>query len=591
MVILVLFSILSGIVTVLSPCILPVLPIILSSSTASGKARPFGVIAGLIISFSVFTLAISRIVSLLGLSATVLRLAAVILIGLLGLGMVIPAFNGWIENRLSFLPGLASRGPNRATGTGFWPGFLTGTGLGLIWAPCAGPILAAVTTLAATQTVTFGAVVVVIAYALGAGIPLLAISYGGRALANRIPVLTRNLQRVQQGFGVAMILTAVLIGFGADTMVTTWVTNLVPASWTVSLNSFETSPAVSQALGQLKPTPGQPAMGGSAAGTTDTPATPSTAAMDLPNLGPAPELVGINHWINSEPLTLKALRGKVVLIDFWTYSCINCIRTLPYVTDWYNKYKDQGLVVIGVHSPEFAFEHETPNVEAAAKQIKIVYPIAQDNDFATWQAYNNQYWPAEYFIDAKGNLRHTHFGEGNYAESEKILQALLAEAGKPVQADLTQGTTVEFSQQQTPETYVGLARQGHFASPEPDMPMQSLPYTLPSELPLHAFAVTGHWDFQSEFAQETEAGDQLVLHFYAKDVYLVMSSDQPVTAKVSLAQGDTLNHSEDLNARGQITVGAARLYHLVKLDRSGEGMVTLQFDQPGVRAYAFTFGG
>ncbi len=585
MVILILFSVLSGLVTVLSPCILPVLPIVLSSSAASGKARPIGVIAGLIISFSIFTLAASWLVGLLGLSANVLRLVAVGILALLGLGMIVPALNAWLEKAFALLPGLVRT--SRVGGSGFGPGFLTGAGLGVVWAPCAGPILAAVTTLAATQRLSFGAALVVIAYATGAGIPLLAIAYGGRALIQRVPVLTRNLQRVQQAFGVAMLLTALLIAFSADTLVTTWLTNSVPASWTASLNSFETSAAVSQGLSQLT-SGGQP---------TPTPApaaipnTGQAAAMDLPNAGPAPEFTGISHWINSQPLTLKDLRGKVVLIDFWTYSCINCLRTLPYLTDWYNKYKDAGLVVIGVHSPEFAFEHDTANVEAAVKQYKIAYPVAQDNDFATWQAYNNEYWPAEYFIDAQGNLRHAHFGEGNYDESEKVIQALLAQAGHSVQAPLTQGPAVPFSDQETPETYLGLDRQERFASPQAGIPAPLSTYTFPTELPLHNFGVSGSWNFLPEYAQTTEAGAKLELHFYAKDVYLVMTSDQAASVTVTLVSPKAPNQSEDVNPQSQLTVQASRLYHLVSLDNSAEGTLILQFNSPGVRAYAFTFGG
>jgi thiol-disulfide isomerase/thioredoxin len=329
---------------------------------------------------------------------------------------------------------------------------------------------------------------------------------------------------------------------------------------------------------------------------TPTPAPEATAnsgkvaAMDLPSYGPAPELVGITHWINSQPLTLKDLRGKVVLIDFWTYSCINCLRTLPYVTSWYNKYKDDGLVVIGVHSPEFAFEHDTANVEAAVKQDKIAYPVAQDNNFATWQAFHNEYWPAEYFIDAQGNIRHTHFGEGNYDESEQVIQTLLAEAGHTVQTSLTQGPTVQFSARETPETYIGTARQSRFASPEGDNSGQGL-YTFPAKLPLHGFAVSGLWDFESEFAQTATAGDELEIHFFAQDVYLVMTSDQPATVKVSLASPNAPNHSEDVDSLGQVTVQASRLYHLVGLGNTAEGMLTLHFDSPGVRVYAFTFGG
>jgi cytochrome c biogenesis protein CcdA/thiol-disulfide isomerase/thioredoxin len=426
MVILIMFSVLSGLVTVLSPCILPVLPIVLSSSIEKGKAHPLGVITGLIFSFSFFTLAISQMVSLLGLSANLLRLLAVMVIAVLGLGMLLPSLNNIFAKVLGQIPGLLPQTTTQPSG--FGGGLITGVCLGLVWAPCAGPILAAVTTLAATRSVSSGAVLVVLAYAVGAGVPLLAVAYGGRAVYKKAGIVTRNPLRVQQSFGVVMLLTAGLMAFNADTLVTAWITNLVPADWTNQLNAFETSPQVNQQLVKLNQ-PSRPAQ----ALSIPTPGiTTMPEAINLPNLGPAPDLIGIDHWLNSTPLNMQDLRGKVVLVDFWTFDCINCIHTLPYVTAWYNKYKDNGFVVIGVHTPEFAFEHETPNVQQAIAQYQIKYPVAQDNEYATWQAYNNEYWPAEYFIDAQGNLRHTHFGEGSYDESEKIIQQLLAEAGHPV---------------------------------------------------------------------------------------------------------------------------------------------------------------
>ncbi|MDR3574098.1 MAG: cytochrome c biogenesis protein DipZ [Anaerolineaceae bacterium] len=424
MVILILFSILSGLVTVLSPCILPVLPIVLSSSIEKGKARPLGLITGLIVSFSLFTLAFAQIVSLSGLSANVLRFIAVAVIAVLGLSMLLPALNGLFQKLFGLIPGLLPQ--SLPQGEGFGGGLITGACLGLLWAPCAGPILAAVTTLAATQAVNFGAVLVVLAYAVGAGVPLLAIAYGGRALFNKAARLTRNPHRIQQSFGLVMLLTAGLMAFNADTLVTAWVTSLEPAAWTNHLDAFESSPLVGQQLAKID----QPLKSIQIPEATPThviPAIPET--INLPNLGPAPDFTGIYHWLNSSPLTLQDLRGKVVLVDFWTFDCINCIHTLPYVTAWYNKYKDKGFVVIGVHTPEFAVERDTANVAQAIAQYQIKYPVAQDNDYVTWKAYNNQYWPAEYFIDAKGNLRHTFYGEGDYAKSEMIIQQLLAEAG------------------------------------------------------------------------------------------------------------------------------------------------------------------
>ena len=279
-----------------------------------------------------------------------------------------------------------------------------------------------------------------------------------------------------------------------------------------------------------------------------------------------------------------------MLIDFWTYSCINCLRTLPYVTAWYEKYKDQGLVVVGVHSPEFAFEKETANVEQAVQRYHITYPVAQDNAFSTWQAYQNRYWPAEYFIDAEGHLRHTHFGEGSYDESERVIQQLLDEAGAHVQDAVAQAAPPPVSQMQTPETYLGGASQDSFSSPQPAWPGMSRSYTLPEDLPLDHWALTGLWHFEASYAEAGQPRDTLRLHFRAKDVYLVMTSDQPVQATVSLVSPQQANHSEDLDAQGRLTVSASRLYHLVSLESLQEGTLDLHFDQPGVRVYAFTFG-
>jgi cytochrome c biogenesis protein CcdA/thiol-disulfide isomerase/thioredoxin len=576
MIILILFSLLSGLVTVLSPCILPVLPIVLSSTLTGGKRRPLGVVSGLIISFSIFTLAISQIVSLLGISANVLRILAVVIIGILGLGLILPGLNELIEKLFSRLPGLVKQGEQQ--GSGFGSGFITGASLGLIWAPCAGPILAAVTTLAATQAVSFGSVVVVISYAIGAGIPLLAIAYGGRNLMQRVPFLVNNARKVQQTFGVIMIVTALLIAFNVDTMVTAWVTDMVPESWTTKLNQFESNPALSKQLNNLNSDSGQ--NGGT---TFDT-------GGSLQDLGPAPELTGITNWINSEPLTLASLKGKVVLIDFWTYSCVNCVRTFPFLKAWYSKYKDQGLVIIGVHTPEFAFEHDPSNVEQAVKRFGIEYPVAQDNNYGTWRAYNNHYWPAEFLIGPNGHIRYTHFGEGHYDVTEMAIQTLLAEAGHPVDEALSNMSTAQFSQNQTPETYVGTSRQQNFSSPENIAAGKAATYTIPDTLPLHHFAVSGSWDFESEYAQVTEAGAKLELHFYAKDVYLVMDSAQAAQATVTLLSPNQPNQTEDLNAKGQVTIDQARLYHLVALDQAQEGTVVIQFDQPGVEVYSFTFG-
>jgi cytochrome c biogenesis protein CcdA/thiol-disulfide isomerase/thioredoxin len=462
MAILILFSLLSGIVTVLSPCVLPVLPIVLSSSTSKGKRRPLGVIAGLILSFSIFTLAISQIVRVLGISATALRYVAIAVIGLLGVSMIIPKISEWIEQALSFIPNLVKDGNKE--GNGFLPGFLTGLSLGLVWAPCAGPILASVTALAATQEVSLASVIVVISYAIGSGIPLLGIAYGGRSLINKVPFLSKNLGKVQKGFGVVMILTAVLIALNVDVMVTTWLTDALPGGLSRMLTAFETSDTVTEQLDAISGRTDQPAY----FTVDDSEVVPGET---LPVLAVAPEITGITNWLNSEPLTLSDLRGKVVIVDFWTYSCINCVRTLPYLTDWHDKYADDGLVIVGVHTPEFEFEKETKNVADALERFDINYPVAQDNDYKTWRSYSNRYWPAKYIIDAEGNLRYFHFGEGKYEQTELVIQQLMAEIGADNDEDLTEIIGKNYSSDQTPETYMGVCAAGcFFFSREPCQP-------------------------------------------------------------------------------------------------------------------------
>jgi cytochrome c biogenesis protein CcdA/thiol-disulfide isomerase/thioredoxin len=686
----VLIAFLAGLVTVASPCILPILPIALSATMAQGRARPLGVILGLVVSFSVFTLAVSQLVALLGLSANTLRIAAVGIIALLGLSMIVPALNSRLEGVFGGLPGLA---PKRQR-SGLFGGLLTGAALGLVWAPCAGPILAAITTLAATRQVGLDIIAITAAYALGVGIPLLVIAYGGRAALRRIPGMARHTADIQKAFGVLMVLTAILIAGNADVALTAWATGALPSGWNDRLQAFEDTPVVRAQVDQLlgrspaqltgadleaavppqagsdpvdqmpgqatlpavesvaAPTQAQPSPTAAPPLVVDVPsatattapttappepsptvtpdATPSATggplptqtpvedprqaapsptallpsvpppapvaasihpAANLPDGGPAPDFTGIGNWINSPALHLADLRGKVILVDFWTYSCINCIRTLPYVTSWYQKYHDQGFVVVGVHTPEFAFEHETPNVIDATKRFGITYPVAQDNSYATWNAYSNRYWPAEYFIDAHGHLRHVHFGEGNYDESEQVIQELLDEAGASVaQAAKTGNVPVPISDTQTPETYVGLDRQGKFASPEAAAPGPAHSYSIPHQLPLHSFAAGGNWAFADQYATEEAAGDSLRLHFNAKDVYVVLASDKPATVEVSVTAPNASNQSEDLDTGSRLHVSAPRLYHLARLPQVEEGVVDLHFDRPGVRAYAFTFG-
>ncbi|HEU6440558.1 MAG TPA: thioredoxin family protein, partial [Terriglobales bacterium] len=374
--------------------------------------------------------------------------------------------------------------------------------------------------------------------------------------------------------GILVLATAGLMAVGADTALSATLTSQLP-NWTGTLQTIERSGPVQSALGDL-------GAGGS---------TSSSAPGVNQGSGPlAPDFAGIDNWLNSSPLTMSGLRGKVVLVDFWTYSCINCIRTLPYVESWYQRYAADGLVIVGVHTPEFAFEHDTGNVTAAIARFGITYPVAQDNEFKTWGAYNNQYWPADYLIDAGGHIRDTHFGEGDYARTEASIRSLLAEASSA--ALPTPGSSAAappFGSGQTPETYLGSDRSSSLAG-RGSTPAGTGSFTLPGQLPDDAFALNGTFDVQPEYITATTSGDQLELSFQARDVYLVMAADSAVPVTVKVTGVDGANGTEDVAVDGSLTVGPARLYHLVHLPAAARGTVTITFKASGARAYAFTFG-
>jgi cytochrome c biogenesis protein CcdA/thiol-disulfide isomerase/thioredoxin len=457
MVILIAFAFLAGLVTILSPCILPLLPLVLATGSGGGKLRPPGVIAGLVVSFAVFTLILTALVAALGIPAGALRWVAVGALALFGLALLIPAFGARLEPVFGWLAGLgAGRG-----GSGLVGGLGLGATLGLVWAPCAGPILASVIVLAATQGVTPLMAAISLAYAVGAGVPLLAVAAGGRAVVARV---RRGLGgtgvRLQQGLGALLLLTCLFIATGQDLRLQTVAGSILPGDWTATLTAIEDQPVVRQELDQLRGDttvavvpdhPAAPALAEvPAAMSNDTPVSPSETPvpptmppaaptaprppvvaaprLNLPDLGPAAERAGTGQWFNSEPTTMAALRGHVVIVDFWTFACYNCNNTLPYIKSWYDKYADQGLVILGVHTPEFAYEHQAANVADAIAQKGIKFPVVQDNDYQTWRAYKNHYWPAFYFVDDKGRIRHTHIGEGAYDESEQVIRQLLVEA-------------------------------------------------------------------------------------------------------------------------------------------------------------------
>ncbi|HSX40833.1 MAG TPA: cytochrome c biogenesis protein DipZ [Candidatus Saccharimonadales bacterium] len=576
MILLLVFAFLSGLVTILAPCIWPLLPIILSSSLGSrGHAKPLGITLGIMLSFGIFTLFIATLVRLLHFDPNILRLIAVIVIGFLGLTMLVPGFGAVTEVFVSRISGMFGTTNQRS---GFFGGFITGLSLGIVWAPCAGPILAAIAALAATGKVNGSVVLITVAYVLGTGIPLFIFAYAGQTLFTKSRFISRYTGRIQQLFGVIMILTAILIYTNYDTVLQAKLLNTFPA-FSQALNGFESNKDVTQQLNALKGNSNK---------------TPQVAVSnDLFNSDtPAPEFVGINKWLNSDPLTISKLKGKVVLVDFWTYTCINCIRTLPHVTAWYDKYKDSGFVVVSVHTPEFAFEHDTSNVLQAIKQYNIHYPVAQDNDYATWNAYQNQYWPAEYLIDAKGNIRRTHFGEGEYDQTEQAIQELLKEAGQNVS-----GQTINMPDQTphgnlSPETYLGTARM-QYLFPNGSTTNGTQNFKLEENPSPNSFSFGGTWTISDEDAV-TGNGATLVYNFTANKVFLVMKPPANGAGTVKVFLDGKLVDSANAGADVQnsiVTVDQDRLYNLIDLKGTGGShILKLEFQTPGTQCFAFTFG-
>ena len=593
MLLLLVVAFVAGLVTAVSPCVLPILPIVLATGAGGDRRRPYLVIAGLIASFSFFTLASVQIVGALHLPSSTLRDVAIVVIAGFGLTLLVPALSVAWERATARVPAIGARltrtgAPAGVAGApagvagglgGAAGGLITGVGLGLVWTPCAGPILGAITSLAVTAPGSASAAALVVAYSIGAGLPLLGIALGGRAALSRLRLRSASAW-AGRAFGALVLVTAGLMAVGADTALSASLTSGLP-DWTGTLQTLERTDQVQSALSEIGLSP----HGGSAPGAAGSPGS------NLSNGPLAPDFTGIDHWLNSGPLTMAGLRGKVVLVDFWTYSCINCIRTLPYVEGWYQKYAADGLVIVGVHTPEFAFEYDTGNVAGAIARFGITYPVAQDNEYATWQAYGNEYWPADYLIDATGHIRSVHFGEGDYLQTEADIRSLLAQAGAAALPTAAQSAAPPpFVANQTPETYLGTDRADRFASPESAMAGPAR-YTFPSSLRDDAFAVSGTFDFGPQYVTASAAGDQLELSFFARDVYLVMAADSPVLARVKVTGVGDVGATEDVAVDGSITIGQARLYHLVHLSSAIRGTVAVTFDAPGARAYAFTFGG
>ena len=562
MIILVIFAFIAGVVTILSPCILPVLPIVLSESTRTGKKRPLGVVTGFIASFTIFTLFLTWLVQTFNLPSESLRFLAATVILLFGITYLFPKTQLLIKSLFSRLPK-----PKMVRREGFGGGVLMGLAIGLVWTPCVGLILASVIALAVSGAVTFDAFVIMSFYAFGTAVPMFLVIKSGQSLITKYPFLLKNLTKIQIAFGALMIVTSILIFTDFDRKFQIYVLDKFP-KWGQGLTSFEDNKLVKDSLDNLAET---------------------ESRSSLKDLGEAPEIIPGGEWFNSEPLQLSELRGKVVLLDFWTYTCINCIRTFPYLRDWHASYKDKGLVIIGVHTPEFEFEKSPKNVAGAIKDFELTYPVVQDNDYATWRAYKNRYWPGKYLIDAKGRVRYTHFGEGKYDETERIIQELLEEAGKDVGSVNISNPNYQVNAR-TPEFYLGYSRIEYFASLENIGKDLDKAYTYPSLLPTNSFAFSGKWKSMEETSLAYE-GSRMKVNFFAGKVFLVMRSDNTAKARVYL-DGDLIGKDESGKdvIGGVVTIDKDKLYELVELDSAGGHELEIEFVEGEVELYAFTFG-
>jgi cytochrome c biogenesis protein CcdA/thiol-disulfide isomerase/thioredoxin len=536
----------AGVVTAVSPCVLPVLPIVLAGGATGGRRRPYAIVAGLVASFTVFTLLATALLTALGLPQDLLRDVAIAAVFLLALSLVWPRLSEVLSRPFA---ALARRRPGDVGG-----GFFLGVTLGLLFTPCAGPVIAAVATVAATERLSLDAAAIMLAYALGSGVVLLGVAVAARR-GFRLAAVSRNAPAIRRALGVAIAGVAVLMVLGVDKELQTRV-----PEYTRALQTLEGSAVAQAELERLVGIPGR------------------AEESALGDYGPAPEFAGVGEWLNSDPLTLAELRGKVVVIDFWTYSCINCLRTLPHVRRWYETYRDAGLVVVGVHSPEFAFERVAANVRRAVNDLGIDYPVALDNEFETWSAWGNRYWPAKYFVDREGRVRYAHFGEGDYEASEDVIRTLLTEERlpEPVAGTLPDATPTGY---QTPESYLGWRRLARFAGAR-IVPDREAAYRFPPLVPRHGLAYGGRWTVEEERIVAGR-GARLRLRFVASDVFLVLGTSgetETVAVRVDGEPARTLRVPED------------DLYTLARLPgRKTEHLLDLRFS-PGTEAYAFTFG-
>jgi len=580
MMVLFVLAYLGGVLTIVSPCILPVIPFVLARADRPFLRNGLPMLVGMALAFAV----VATLASVAGgwvVSANQYgRMAALTLLAIFGVTLLFPELADRLMRPLVAVGARLSQSADQASDGSVFAPLLLGVATGFLWAPCAGPVLGLILTGAALQGASVTTTLLLLTYAAGAATSLaLALLIGGRVFA----AMKRSIgagEWIRRGLGAAVLVAITAIALGLDTGVLT------------NLSAGSTTSLEQGLLDKLRPR-------GNAAMMTQ--AKPAGQSQALPVEGPLPSLSGASEWLNSKPLTAEDLKGKVVLVDFWTYSCINCLRSIPYVRAWAEKYRDHGLVVIGVHAPEFAFERNVDNVRKAVATLKISYPVAIDNEYMIWRAFENEYWPAHYFIDAKGQIRHQHFGEGDYDESERTLQKLLAEAGDSqvptgivaVNASGAEAASVK-ADVESPETYLGYNRIDHFISPGGVVQDESHVYAAGSPQ-LNEWSLAGNWTIGNERALLNEKDGGIVYRFHARDLYLVLgpaADGSPVRFRVTIdGAAPGAAHGADVDSDGQGVVTAQRLYQLVRdpgaiVDHTFE----IRFLDPGVQAYAFTFG-
>ncbi len=535
-----------GLALILSPCILPILPIILSGSIEGGKKRPLGIIFGFIITFALFTFFSRKVVLYTGIDLTLIRYMSYALLIVFGLVMMSTYLTEKLNMAAQRLTRIGSdiKFINNTEG-GFISGIFFGGLVGIIWTPCAGPILAAVIVQTVIQQTSLQSFLTVLSFGIGAAVPMLLIACFGRAIMNRFGFFKTHTVMIRKLIGLIIIIAVAYMVYAERFPSSSSQTNVIFQGQNKMINPIDSYPA--------------------------------------------PAIENITAWINSKPLLLTQLKGKVVLIDFWTYSCINCIRTFPYLKDWYAKYHDKGLVIIGVHAPEFDFEKDVENVKNAVQKNGILYPVALDNHFTTWQNYANRYWPAHYLIDKEGKVVYRHFGEGEYAVTENNIRFLLGLN----KMGMSQVESEIVPDNQTPETYLGRARADRMASPERVMEGIASGYTYPAALSLHDWALQGRFSIGLDRVTAVKGNAAVEIRFNASKVFVVMGSvaGHPIKVKVLLdGQPLTLHKGSDVQDDSSITVDKHRLYEALIFEKPMTGVLELIANEPGLEIYTFTFG-